>query len=459
MHRGSGTEERLGVSVKCKPPAAKAAPSVVLVQNNVPKANKNKDSTMTPPVRRWSEAGETSVPYWVYTDDGVYRTELERIWYGEHWLYAGLEVEVPEIGSYRTTTLGERPVVVVRSAADQISVLENRCCHRAVLVCQARFGRDAAFTCPYHQWNYALDGSLQGVPFRRGVRGKGGMPSEFNPKNHGLRRLRVEVVNGVIWASFSDRTPSFREYLGEKLWRHYERIFNGRRLRVMGYNRQLIPSNWKLMMENNKDPYHVALLHVFLATFGLYRPDQAAHETDETGRHACLMSVAPSRDPSASADNADVTAGLPRFDSGLKLADRRIVDAVNELEGDETVGSSSIFPGAILIQQVNSLQTRQIIPRGPGTFEFVWTHFGFEDDDEEMRRRRVRHANLFGPAGLVSVDDSEVLAMAQKSFASAAEGGASLMQMGGSGVGAESTMATESAIRSMYRYYRSVMGL
>jgi salicylate 5-hydroxylase large subunit len=366
-------------------------------------------------------------------------------------------VEVPEIGSYRTTTLGERSVIVVRSADNQISVLENRCRHRAVQICQARFGKEEAFICPYHQWTYALHGTLQGIPFRRGLTGKGGMPADFSVKDHGLLPLKVEVVNGIIWASFSDHTPPFREYLGEKLWGHYERILPGRRLRVIGYNRQLIPSNWKLMMENVKDPYHVALLHVFLATFGLYRPDQAAHEVDATGRHACLMSVAPTRAPSAGAN--DVNSGLPRFHGSLQLADRRIVEAVQELEGDETVGANTIFPSLILIQQVNSLQTRQFVPKGPHQFELIWTHFGFEDDDEEMRKRRVCHANLFGPAGLISVDDSEVLAMAQKSFITAAEGSTTTMAMGARDTESEDNMATESAIRGMYRYYREVMGL
>jgi salicylate 5-hydroxylase large subunit len=211
------------------------------------------------------------------------------------------------------------------------------------------------------------------------------------------------------------------------------------------------------MMENVKDPYHVALLHVFFATFGLYRPDQSAHEVDATGRHACLMSVA--RDPNSRADAGDVNADLPRFHASLQLADRRIVEAVKELEGDETVGANSIFPSLILIQQTNSLQTRQFIPKGPNQFELIWTHFGFEDDDEEMQKRRICHANLFGPAGLVSADDCEVLAMVQESFGTAAEGSSTIMEMGGREITSADNMATESAIRGMYHYYREVMGL
>jgi len=221
----------------------------------------------------------------VYTDKDIYQSELERIWYGEHWLYAGLEAEIPTVGSYRTTTLGERSVIVLRNAPNEISVLENRCRHRGVTICQARSGKLDNITCPYHQWSYALDGTLQGVSFRRGIKGKGGMSPDFSPSDHSLVRLKVEVVNGVIWASFSDKTPPFREYFSERLWHSYERMFSGRKLRIEGYTRQTIPANWKLIVENFRDPYHAGLLHVFLPTFGLFRPDQRLElRMDETGR-------------------------------------------------------------------------------------------------------------------------------------------------------------------------------
>ncbi len=62
--------------------------------------------------------------------------------------------------------------------------------------------------------------------------------------------------------------------------------------------RQRIPSNWKLMMENIKDPYHASLLHVFLISFGLFRADQElSMEMDETGRHAVLVSRRAERRP------------------------------------------------------------------------------------------------------------------------------------------------------------------
>ena len=118
----------------------------------------------------------------------------------------------------------------------------------------------------------------------------------------------------------------------------------------------------------------------------------------------------------------------------------------------------TVFPSVVLQQQVNSLTTRQIIPRGPGGFDFIWTHFGYADDTPEMTLLRTRQANLFGPSGYVSMDDGEVIEFSQQGFQHA-PGEAAIVEMGGRDVGNTDHMVTETAIRGMYRYWRQVMGI
>lgn len=402
--------------------------------------------------RKWPE-NASRVPYWIYSDPGLYAEEMEKIFYGPHWCYVGLIAELPEVGDFKTTAVGERSVIVVRAEDDEIIVMENRCAHRGAQFCREKFGKAKEFACPYHQWVYALNGDLVGVPFRRGVKKKGGMPPEFNPKENGLKRLRAEVVNGVIWATFSNDAPPFRDYLGPRMLAHYERVYNGKKLRVLGYNRQHIPANWKLMMENIKDSYHPGLLHVFFSTFGLFRADQdSATEVDETGRHGILISTKGEKGVN------EVSRSIRSFDAGLELADPRILDYHHEWPTPHTVGMITVFPSVVLQQQVNSLSTRQILPKGPDGFDFVWTHFGYEDDDDEMTERRLRQANLFGPAGMVSADDGEIIEFCQDAF-NAYHDRETLIEMGGHEVECTDYMITETAIRGMYGYYRKIMRL
>jgi phenylpropionate dioxygenase-like ring-hydroxylating dioxygenase large terminal subunit len=98
--------------------------------------------------------------------------------------------------------------------------------------------------CPYHQWTYDLGGRLKAVPLQRGLRGQGGMPADFRREEHGLRRLAVTQRHGVVFASFAGSPPSFEEYLGPTMLALFDRVFDGRPLRTLGYMRQRIHSNW-----------------------------------------------------------------------------------------------------------------------------------------------------------------------------------------------------------------------
>jgi salicylate 5-hydroxylase large subunit len=101
---------------------------------------------------------------------------------------------------------------------------------------------------------------------------------------------------------------------------------------------------------------------------------------------------------------------------------------------------------------------RQLVTRGPDAFDLHWTFFGYADDDEAMQLRRLRQANLMGPAGYVSIDDGEVMALGQNGVAAYPDA-IGLLEMGGVGEGDENHMVTEAAIRAFYRYYREVMEL
>ena len=75
-----------------------------------------------------------------------------------------------------------------------------------------------------------------------------------------------------------------------------------------------------------------------------------------------------------------------------------------------------------------------------------------------MTRRRTMQANLVGPSGLVSIDDSEVIGMTQKGVHSAPER-SGVIEMGGIGTDSVEYTATEAPLRALQKFYRSVMDL
>src|SRR5262249_37621433 len=144
------------------------------------------------------------------------------------------------------------------------------------------------------------------------------------------------------------------------------------------------------------------------------------------------------------------------FRADFKLNDPNLLTPVKEFPGDATVVMQTIWPGLIVQQQSNTLATRQLVTRGPERFELVWTFFGYEGDSEEMTRIRLRQANLMGPAGFVSIDDSEMMDLSQRGGGRFPDS-AGLIEMGGRDVADAPHMVTETAIRGFYSYYRSVM--
>ena len=400
----------------------------------------------------WPAMGIARVPYHIYSDPRIYAREQERIFCGKSWNYVGLSAEIPNPGDFKRSVIGDKPVVVVRDNEGAVNVVENRCAHRGVQFCQKPFGHANEFMCPYHQWTYNLKGDLIGVPFRRGVKQQGGMPDDFDVKEHGLAKLKVHERHGVIFASFANDVEPFEQYLGASMLKLFDRVFDGRSLAVLGYSRQLIPANWKLMFENIKDPYHASLLHVFLVTFGLFRADSPSKvRMDGTGRHGAL--IAEKGEQKKTADVAEMKS----FRDELKLNDPKLLEPVREYP-EYTVVMLTLWPNLIVQQQSNTLATRQLITRGAGEFELCWTFFGYATDSAEMTQKRLRQANLMGPAGFVSIDDSEVMKFSQDGIMPY-PGAAGVMEMGGRDWKDEDHMVTEGVIRGFYDYYRQVMEL
>ncbi|NQV20943.1 MAG: Rieske 2Fe-2S domain-containing protein, partial [Rhodospirillales bacterium] len=404
------------------------------------------------PLPSWPEH-ETLIPDWIYTDRRIYDRELEKIFLGRHWNYIGLDCEVPEPGNYFRSYLGPLPVVVTRDMDRQVHVFENRCAHRGVEFCREYRGSANSFICPYHNWTYDLKGDLTAVPFRRGVKGKGGMPADFDMAAHGLRKFHVTIRGGVIFATARDDMEPLEDYLGPVITAEFDATFDGGEMKLLGVHRNILPCNWKLYQENLKDPYHATLLHTYLTTFGLFvSSNESSIPTDAKGRHGGLLSRRP---PDSRPDvSEEEQANMQAFKKTMELNDPRVLDLVPEFDSEWSASVLTIFPTLTALRQINILNTRLLVPRGPNEFMMIWTIFGRADDDDEMVRHRLRQNNIYGPSGFLGIEDNEALKFLQDGIRrSVPRDGLALLGDDGEPV---DTIITEREIRGMYRYYRDV---
>ena len=393
------------------------------------------------------------VPYHVFHSPEIYQQEQARIFRGPTWSFLGLEAEIKSIGDYKSTFIGDTPVVMTRAADGTLAAWVNRCAHRGALVCRNLRGNALSHNCVYHQWSFDSKGKLLGVPFRRGQKGMAGMPKDFSLEKHSLNALRIASYRGLVFASFSPEAPSLEEYLGPVMRTYIDRIFC-KPVAYLGCTRQFSRSNWKLYFENVKDPYHASLLHLFHTTFNIFRVGMKARCIDDgiNGLHSIILAMK----DDAQTHTAYQEQNIRSYDEGFRLQDDSILALTPEYDLVATNHIQPIFPQLIIQQIHNSLVARQLLPKGPDNFELVFHFFGYEDDSPELRTLRIKQANLVGPAGYISMEDTEVTELIQQGTVCDRDS-TSVIDMAKDDAAQENTLITETLIRHFWKGYAKLM--
>src|SRR6266568_7104688 len=140
-----------------------------------------------------------SLPGAFYTDEAIYRLDIERIW-RRGWLFAGHTCEIPEPGDYFTVEVDTDSVIILRGDDGEIRGLHNVCRHRGSILCAEPSGHLGKIVCPYHQWIYARDGKLLACR---------GMQEDLDKSQLGLIPIEVQELEGLVYFTLADRTPDF----------------------------------------------------------------------------------------------------------------------------------------------------------------------------------------------------------------------------------------------------------
>ncbi len=186
----------------------------------------------------------------MYHDPAVLEREKQVI-FGEDWLCIARAEEIANPGDYKTFRIVEQPVLLCRTSDGRIAAYSNTCLHRGVEVASGA-GNTKEFTCPYHGWLYNLDGQLMGAPYMRDSEG-------FDRKNCKLPELPCETFQGWVFVSLNKTPEKFETFVAEFAEKFGYIDMEPMRL---GIQRDIpLNCNWKLMVENFIDFYHIGVLH------------------------------------------------------------------------------------------------------------------------------------------------------------------------------------------------------
>jgi anthranilate 1,2-dioxygenase large subunit len=116
-----------------------------------------------------------------------------------------------------------------------------------------------------------------------------------------------------------------------------------------------------------------------------------------------------------------------------------------------------IFPQLVIQQIHNTLVARQLLPKGPNSFELIFHFFGYTDDTPELRKLRIKQANLVGPAGYISMEDTEATELVQRGTLRDSDE-MSFIEMSRSAVDDQHSAITEKLVRHFWVGYQGLMG-
>ena len=197
------------------------------------------------------------LPGHIYTSPEILALEKERV-FMKDWLCMGRVEEIENPGDYMTFRVVGEPVIVVRNEAGDINAMSNVCRHRGVEVVSGE-GNLKEFSCPNHGWTYDLRGQLIGAPYMKEAEG-------FDPQTCRLNPLRVGVWAGWIFITFGEEAEPLEDFVAD--FSNAFDILKQEDCRLFQKEVVEVDCNWKFVVENLMDVYHVQVLHI--DSFGKY---------------------------------------------------------------------------------------------------------------------------------------------------------------------------------------------
>ncbi len=223
------------------------------------------------------------------------------------WVCVGRSDEVAATGDYLCHEVAGVPVLVVRQEDGAIRAFVNACAHRFACLVDTPQGSTKRFTCPYHAWTYDLAGHLVRAPFME-------MKPDFDLADHRLRPLACEVWEGFVYVSLSETPATSLAEALSPLAHNIVGRFDMARYKTVHRDSMIWNANWKNLMENFIESYHVPIAH--LKTFAKHNKPLEDYKCGEDSDYYCYHLAAQPDDTGPGAAhpaNTDLTGEWRRM--------------------------------------------------------------------------------------------------------------------------------------------------
>lgn len=360
------------------------------------------------------------------TSQEVFERERAMI-FDRSWLYIGHETEIPNAGDYRRRTVAGRPLFLLRGSDGEVRAFHNTCTHRGAQICRHDEGNAQAFPCFYHAWTFNTLGALAGVPEEDGY------GENFDRRPYALKSPpRLEQYRGFYFVSFDPSIDDLKTHLGKvaeliDLTMDSADVLGGWTI-LRGTAKYSIKANWKLLVENSYDGYHLPTVHQTYLEYVAWRRGKNAKVSsvfagERFGAYAYAL-------PGGHGGMLHESAGRgianpsPLWDASTNDEVERIKAAniarFGEERGREMCEVSRhvlVFPNMAFQDSQSGFRIRQIWPVAPNLMDVLQWDFVPRNERADLRASRMENSLAFlGPGGLATPDDLEALESCQLGF-------------------------------------------
>lgn len=293
----------------------------------------DKDSRAVPVYLReqsYKFLGDEDIPYERYTSKDYFDQEVEHVW-PRTWQWACREEHIPESGDYYVYDVGPYSVIVMRTESGAINAYLNSCMHRGTkLKPSFSSGWSESIRCPYHGWDWHLDGQIKSLPCEWDF-------PHVDKRKLDLSSVACDVWGGFVFINLESESVPLLEYLNPLPSHVDSKVFEDRY--VAQHIQKELNCNWKIASEAFLEAYHVMETHSQLTRTN----GDANTQYDFYGDHISrLINV----------------AGIPGSFCDEELTEQQILDMF--LVGDrDDVADALVVPEGGTARQVMAEQFRQ----------------------------------------------------------------------------------------------------
>jgi phenylpropionate dioxygenase-like ring-hydroxylating dioxygenase large terminal subunit len=200
------------------------------------------------------------LPPAAYSSPEFFNQERREV-FGDAWHFVCLIEDLARPGDYFSGEVLGIPIVC-RNVDGEIRAFKNVCLHRHSRIAAPGRGSGQTLRCQYHGWEYGDEGQVAKITDGKSFKG-------IRPKDWCLARYRVDTLGSLVFVNIGSGAKGLRDSVGE-LGEELDHFFGDHS--VVWRSVTEYPVNWKIIVENAVESYHVPMLHP--GTFKDYRKEE-----------------------------------------------------------------------------------------------------------------------------------------------------------------------------------------